>query len=168
MCCKTEIADGMRLMKSRILPRSRCGAGSGVFVAQCVGLEAHLPIKRTRCIKFSLYPDGFIKKDFGTSLREMQCGRAAKLQIRPMQSIGAAVFELKHADKRIWYRMVYLAHIEDTIYALDCFAPPPTNPLQSRRSQDNFCLRLHGTSFYEHENLKKKIFREWIQAIWWP
>jgi phage-related protein len=40
-----------------------------------------------------------IQWDFGTSLREMQNGRTAKLQVRPMQSIGAGVFELKDADE---------------------------------------------------------------------
>lgn len=62
-----------------------------------------------------------IQWDFSNSLREMQYGRAAKLQVRPMQSIGAGVFELKDADEKTWYRMVYLARIEDTIYVLDCF-----------------------------------------------
>jgi phage-related protein len=62
-----------------------------------------------------------IQWDFGNSLREMQNGRLAKLQVRPMQSIGAGVFELKDADEKTWYRMVYLARIEDTIYVLDCF-----------------------------------------------
>ena len=62
-----------------------------------------------------------IQWDFGNSLREMQHGRAARLQVRPMQSIGAGVFELKDADEKTWYRMVYLARIEDTIYVLDCF-----------------------------------------------
>lgn len=59
--------------------------------------------------------------DFGNSLREMQHGRAAKLNVRPMQSIGQGVFELKDFDERTWYRMVYLARVEDTIYILDCF-----------------------------------------------
>ena len=62
-----------------------------------------------------------IQWDFGNSLREMQNGRPAKLKVRPMQSIGAGVFELKDADEKAWYRMVYLARIEDTIYVLDCF-----------------------------------------------
>jgi phage-related protein len=59
--------------------------------------------------------------DFGNSLREMQHGRVAKLNVRPMQSIGQGVFELKDSDERTWYRMVYLARVEDTIYVLDCF-----------------------------------------------
>lgn len=62
-----------------------------------------------------------IQWDFGNSLREMQNGRPAKLDVRPMQSIGAGVFELKDSDEKTWYRMVYLARIEDTIYVLDCF-----------------------------------------------
>jgi len=56
-----------------------------------------------------------IQWDFGNCLREMQNGRAAKLHVRPMQSIGTGVFELKDADEKTWYRMVYLARIEDTI-----------------------------------------------------
>ncbi len=62
-----------------------------------------------------------IRSDFGNSLREMQNGRPAKLNVRPMQSIGSGVFELKDSDEKTWYRMVYLARIEDTIYVLDCF-----------------------------------------------
>ena len=62
-----------------------------------------------------------IQWDFGNSLREMQYGRPARLTVWPMQSIGAGVFELKDADEKTWYRMVYLARIEDTIYVLDCF-----------------------------------------------
>jgi phage-related protein len=56
-----------------------------------------------------------IQWDFGNCLREMQNGRAAKLQVRPMQSIGVGVFELKDADDKTQYRKVYLARIEDTI-----------------------------------------------------
>jgi phage-related protein len=51
----------------------------------------------------------------------MQYGRSAILNIRPMQLIGQGVFELKDSDERAWYRMVYLARVEDTIYILDCF-----------------------------------------------
>ena len=43
------------------------------------------------------------------------------MNVRPMQSIGSGVFELKDSDEKTWYRMVYLARIEDTIYVLDCF-----------------------------------------------
>ena len=59
--------------------------------------------------------------DFGNSLREMQYGRPAKLNVRPMQSIGPGVFELKDSDESTWYRMVYLARVNDVIHVLDCF-----------------------------------------------
>jgi phage-related protein len=62
-----------------------------------------------------------IQWDFGDSLREMQHGRPARLNVRPMQSIDKGVFELKDADEKKWYRMLYLARVEDTIYVLDCF-----------------------------------------------
>lgn len=38
-----------------------------------------------------------------------------------MQSIDKGVFELKDADEKTWYRMLYLARVKDTIYVLDCF-----------------------------------------------
>lgn len=62
-----------------------------------------------------------IRIDFGQSLREMQEGRPARLDIRPMKSIGDGVFELKDSDEDKWYRLIYLARIDDVIYVLDCF-----------------------------------------------
>jgi phage-related protein len=62
-----------------------------------------------------------IRLDFGTSLREMQQGRPPRLDVRPMQSIGDGVFELKDSDERAWYRMIYLARKNDVIFVLDCF-----------------------------------------------
>ena len=62
-----------------------------------------------------------IRADFGVALNEMQEGRPATLAVRPMPSIAAGVFELKDSDEGKWYRMVYLARVEDTIYVLHCF-----------------------------------------------
>lgn len=62
-----------------------------------------------------------IRIDFGRSLREMQEGRPARLDIRPIKSIGDGVFELKNSDEDKWYRLIYLARIDDVIYVLDCF-----------------------------------------------
>jgi phage-related protein len=38
-----------------------------------------------------------------------------------MTSIGSGVFELKTEDAKTWYRLTYLARIDDVIYVLDCF-----------------------------------------------
>lgn len=62
-----------------------------------------------------------IRTDFGIALDALQQGALPALAIRPMQSIAAGVFELKDADESKWYRLVYLARIEDTIYVLHCF-----------------------------------------------
>ncbi len=62
-----------------------------------------------------------IREDFGAALNEMQEGRPATLPVRPMPSIAAGVFELKDADARTWYRLVYLARVRDVIYVLHCF-----------------------------------------------
>jgi phage-related protein len=66
------------------------------------------------------WPEG-IRASFGQSLRLLQHGRPATIDVRPMQSIGQGVFELKDADESAWYRVIYLAKIEDRIYVLDCF-----------------------------------------------
>jgi phage-related protein len=93
-------------------------------------VEGVPPTERNRIASISWEGDSWkilkswpkpIQWDFGNSLREMQNGRPARLNVRPMQSIGAGVFELKDSDEKTWYRMVYLARIEDTIYVLDCF-----------------------------------------------
>jgi phage-related protein len=62
-----------------------------------------------------------IREDFGVSLNAMQEGKPATLVVRPMPSIGASVFELKDSDRSKWYRMVYLARVENVIYVLHCF-----------------------------------------------
>lgn len=40
---------------------------------------------------------------------------------RPMQSIGKGVFELRQRDGHGWYRLIYLARVEDTLYMLHGF-----------------------------------------------
>src|SRR5580698_6359182 len=62
-----------------------------------------------------------VQRDIGLSLRNLQEGERPTLPARPMQSIGQGVFELKAADEAAWYRVIYLARIEDTIYVLDSF-----------------------------------------------
>ena len=62
-----------------------------------------------------------IREDFGIALGEMQEGNAPALPVRPMPSIAPGVFELKDGDAHTWYRMVYLARVNDTIYVLHCF-----------------------------------------------
>jgi phage-related protein len=68
----------------------------------------------------SAFPDG-VKRSFGFSLRQLQIGREPTSQTRNMSSIGPGVFELKEADERAWYRVIYLSKIENRIYVLHCF-----------------------------------------------
>ncbi len=65
------------------------------------------------------FPDD-VKKDLGFGLHRLQVGEVP-VHSRPMQSIGPGVFELKEADSRTWYRVIYLSKIEDTIYILHSF-----------------------------------------------
>ncbi|MDO8519838.1 MAG: type II toxin-antitoxin system RelE/ParE family toxin [Deltaproteobacteria bacterium] len=65
------------------------------------------------------FPKG-VREDLGAELRRLQEGNVP-LKSRPMQSIGKRVYELKEQDERSWYRVIYLAKIEDLIYVLHCF-----------------------------------------------
>jgi phage-related protein len=38
-----------------------------------------------------------------------------------MESVGSGVWELKEQDERKWYRVIYLARIDNVIYVLHCF-----------------------------------------------
>ena len=40
---------------------------------------------------------------------------------RRMESIGKGVWELKTADERTWYRVIYLTRIGDALYVLHAF-----------------------------------------------
>src|SRR5271154_4551004 len=76
-----------------------------------------------------------LQHDFGNALRELQEGRRPTLDTRPMQSIGKGVFELKDYDETTWYRVIYLARVDDVIYVLDCFTK------NSRKTQSNALSR---------------------------
>ena len=68
----------------------------------------------------SNFPDE-VKRSLGFSLRQLQIGREPTSQIRSMSSIGSGVYELKEADERAWYRVIYLSRIENRIYVLHAF-----------------------------------------------
>jgi phage-related protein len=61
-----------------------------------------------------------VRKDLGAALRKIQLGQIP-MNIRPMQSIGKGVFEIKEQDSRTWYRVIYLSKIADAIHVLHCF-----------------------------------------------
>jgi phage-related protein len=62
-----------------------------------------------------------VKSTLGFSLRQIQNGRLPRCEHRPMASVGKGVWELKDADARTWYRMVYVARVRNTIHVLHCF-----------------------------------------------
>jgi len=65
------------------------------------------------------FPDG-VKQNFGFQLWRLQQGERPK-DYRPLQSVGAGVFELREQDQEGWYRVVYLSRIESVIHVLRCF-----------------------------------------------
>jgi len=72
-----------------------------------------------------------VQRDIGLYLLKIQNGETRTLPVRPMQSIGQGVFELKSEDEAAWYRVIYLARIENAIYVLDSFVK------KSRKTEKN-------------------------------
>jgi phage-related protein len=68
----------------------------------------------------SHFPDE-VKATLGFSLRQIQNGRLPVCERRSMSSVGNGVWELKDGDFRTWYRVMYLARIENVIHVLHCF-----------------------------------------------
>ena len=58
---------------------------------------------------------------FGYSLRRLQKGLLPDCDARRMESVGKGVWELKTADERAWYRVIYLTRIGDALYVLHAF-----------------------------------------------
>ena len=68
----------------------------------------------------SSFPDE-VKATLGFSLRQIQNGRQPVCSHRSMASIGQGVWELKESDERTWYRVMYLARINNVVHVLHCF-----------------------------------------------
>lgn len=62
-----------------------------------------------------------IKSTLGYSLRRLQKGLPPDCDARRMESIGKGVWELKTADERTWYRVIYLTRISGVLYVLHAF-----------------------------------------------
>ena len=95
-----------------------------------------------------------IQRDFGMALRNLQQGERPDLAARPMQSIGQGVFELKAADEAAWYRVIYLARIENTIYVLDSFKK------KSRKTEKSDLNRARA----RFSNVKRRLREERTDA----
>ncbi|MFZ3213087.1 MAG: type II toxin-antitoxin system RelE/ParE family toxin [Terriglobales bacterium] len=64
----------------------------------------------------SSFPDE-VKQNLGFQLRRLQRGEGPT-DYRPMPSIGQGVFELRDADERAWYRVIYLSRVKNVIHVL--------------------------------------------------
>jgi phage-related protein len=91
-----------------------------------------------------------IRHDIGLSLRNLQEGERPTLAVRPMQSIGQGVFELKAADEAAWYRVIYLSKIGDTIYVLDSFTK------KTRKTEKNDLNRARARLSKVRQRLQKE------------
>jgi phage-related protein len=87
-------------------------------------------------------------------LLRLQEGKRPTLIARPMKSIGQGVFELKSADESTWYRVIYLARIEDKIYVLDSFTK------KSRKTEKNDLNRAKARL----SNVKQRLLKEGTDA----
>jgi phage-related protein len=62
-----------------------------------------------------------IKGVLGYSLRRLQRGLLPDCDARRMEPVGKGVWELKAADERTWYRVIYLTRIGNSLYVLHAF-----------------------------------------------
>jgi len=95
-----------------------------------------------------------VQRDIGLSLRNLQEGERPTIAARPMQSVGQGVFELKAGDEATWYRVIYLARIENTIYVLDSFIK------KSRKTEKNDLNRARARL----SNVRLRLQKEKIDA----
>lgn len=68
----------------------------------------------------SAFPQA-VKSVLGYSLRRLQKGLLPDCDARRMETVGKGVWELKTADERTWYRVIYLTRIGDALYVLHTF-----------------------------------------------
>jgi phage-related protein len=61
-----------------------------------------------------------VRKDFGFELYALQRGRLPS-DWKPMKTLGKGVHELRSADGRSWYRVIYFTRVKDKIHVLHCF-----------------------------------------------
>jgi phage-related protein len=61
-----------------------------------------------------------VRQEMGLDIRRLQQGTMPH-DSRPMKSIGKGVYELRQRDSNGWYRLIYLARIDDTLYMLHGF-----------------------------------------------
>lgn len=64
------------------------------------------------------FPDE-VKSDLGYALYRLQLGQTPPDR-KPVQTVGAGVYELREGDARAWYRILYIRR-EKVIQVLHCF-----------------------------------------------
>lgn len=60
------------------------------------------------------------QQHLGYALYQVQLGQSPP-DSKPMQTVGAGVYELREQDERAWYRVIYLKKIKNIVYVLHCF-----------------------------------------------
>src|SRR5262245_45298307 len=96
-----------------------------------------------------------VREDLGADIRRLQLGERP-LASRPMRSIGPRVFELKQADDKGWYRVMYLSKVENRLYMLHGFVKKSAKT--SRNDLRIAAARLKGV--YARLQTEKKNARK--------
>ena len=100
------------------------------------------------------FPDE-VKLTMGFNVRRLQEGRPLICSVRPMPSIGKGVFELKDQDDAGWYRLIYLARVEDTIYVLHCFKKNTAKTTKSDLNAAEARLKLVNQRILQEKKARK-------------
>lgn len=91
-----------------------------------------------------------VKAVLGYSLRRLQKGALPDCDARRMELVGKGVWELKTADERTWYRVMYLTRVGDSLYVLHAFE-------KSSRKTDRRDLEIARSRFQQVIMLRKNM-----------
>jgi phage-related protein len=61
-----------------------------------------------------------VRTELGADIRRLQNDEQPR-NSRPMKSVGARVYELRQMDKSGWYRVIYLAKVNNRLHMLHAF-----------------------------------------------
>ena len=101
-----------------------------------------------------------IKVTLGFSLRLIQNGKHPRCDHRSMSSVGKGVWELKEGDARTWYRVMYLAKVQNAIHVLHCFEKDSRKD-RRKRSRNSTEALAGSTPAFEKYTLNLNRIGQW-------
>jgi len=104
------------------------------------------------------FPDG-VRNDLGYALYRLQLGQTPPDR-KPVQAVGAGVYELREGDARAWYRILYIRR-QKVIQVLHCFEKR-TNAIEQKdiETAKTRLKRVLEAEREEQRNVKQALRRK--------